>query len=276
MATMRDVAAIAGVSAKTVSRVFNNDPHVTPETKQRVQAALRELNYVPNSVATTFRTGRSPVIGVAVPDIVDPFFAAMASAADSLAASHEMSVVITNLGDPHREPEVVQSLLRQALSGLIIAPAAADHSYLAPWLQHTPVVFVDRPPVGVAADSFTEDDVAGAHLATTHLLEHGHTRIGFIGDDLAIPTTKARLDGSAQRSQTPEPRSTKRWSPSVLSTAPVQPRSSPSSTRPLPRPCSARTHAPPSASSRSFRTPARPSPRSVTFPSPTCSCRRGQ
>ena len=195
MATMRDVAAIAGVSAKTVSRVFNNDPHVTPETKQRVQAALRELNYVPNSVATTFRTGRSPVIGVAVPDIVDPFFAAMASAADSLAASHEMSVVITNLGDPDREPEVVQSLLRQALSGLIIAPAAADHSYLAPWLQHTPVVFVDRPPVGVTADSFTEDDVAGAHLATTHLVEHGHTRIGFIGDDLTIPTTKARLDG---------------------------------------------------------------------------------
>ena len=101
MPTMRDVAAIAGVSAKTVPRVFNDDPHVTPETKQRVQRAVRELNYVPNSVATTFRTGRSPVIGVAVPDIVDPFFAAMASAADDLAAENGMSVVITiTEGDP--------------------------------------------------------------------------------------------------------------------------------------------------------------------------------
>ena len=78
MTTMREVAAAAGVSAKTVSRVFNAYPHVTPETRARVEAALRKLNYVPNAVATTFRTGRSPVIGIAVPDIVDPFFAAIA------------------------------------------------------------------------------------------------------------------------------------------------------------------------------------------------------
>jgi acyl-CoA thioesterase FadM len=66
MVTMRDVAALAGVSAKTVSRVFNNDPHVTPATKDRVEAALRQLNYVPSTLATTFRSGRAPVIGVAV------------------------------------------------------------------------------------------------------------------------------------------------------------------------------------------------------------------
>lgn len=195
MATMRDVAALAGVSAKTVSRVFNDDPHVTPETKQRVESALRELNYVPNSIATTFRTGRAPVIGVAVPDIIDPFFASIAKAAETLAAEHGMSVVITNLRSPDREPEVVQSLLRQALSGLVIAPAALDHSYLKAWIDRTHVVFVDRQPVGVAADSFIEDDVGGAHLATSHLVEHGHTRIGFIGDDLALPTTRARLEG---------------------------------------------------------------------------------
>ena len=195
MVTMRDVAARAGVSAATVSRTFNNDPRVSPESKQRVEAALRELNYVPNSIATTFRTGRAPVIGVAVPDSVDPFFASIARAAHKLAAAQGMSVVITNLDDPAREPEIVQSLLRQALSGLIIAPATADHSYLRAWVDRLPVVFVDRPPIGVTADSFTEDDAVGAHLATTHLIDHGHTRVGFIGDDLAIPTTKARLDG---------------------------------------------------------------------------------
>ena len=195
MTTMKDVAVLAGTSAKTVSRVFNDDPHVSPEMKQRVEAALRQLNYVPNSVATTFRTGRSPVIGVVVPDLMDPFFASIAQAAETLADAHGMSVVITSLGDPAREPQAVQSLLRHALSGLVIAPTTAEQGYLQPWVDRTHVVFVDRQPVGVVADSFTEDDVAGAHLATEHLLAHGHTRIGFLGDDLDIPTTRDRLKG---------------------------------------------------------------------------------
>lgn len=195
MASMRDVAARAGVSAKTVSRVFNNDPHVTPETRERVEVALRELNYVANSIPTTLRYGRAPVIGVAVPDIVDPFFAQVARAAEIHAAAHDMSVIITSLGNPELEADVVQGLLRQALTGLIIAPASHDQSYLRNWVDRIPIVFVDRPPVALTADTFTEDDVAGAHLATTHLIEHGHTRIMFIGDDLYVTTTNARLAG---------------------------------------------------------------------------------
>lgn len=196
MATMRDVAAVAKVSAKTVSRVFNDDPHVSPETRERVEAALRELEYVPTTLATTFRAGRAPVIGVAVPDIADPFFAAIAKAVETVATAHDMSVVITSLGDdPEREPSIVQSLLRQALSGLVIAPVAHDQSYLVAWSNRTPLVFVDRPPLGVRADSFTEDDFHGAYDATEHLVQHGHVRVGFIGDDTAIPTTGDRLSG---------------------------------------------------------------------------------
>ena len=196
MATMRDVAALAGVSAKTVSRVYNDHPHVTAETRERVDAALRELSYVPNTIATTFRTGRAPVIGVAVPDITDPLFAAIAKAAEELARSRAMSVVITSIGvDARREAGVVQALLSQPLSGLIIAPVTSDHRYLAAWAERMPVVFVDRQPVGLAVDSFTEDDTAGGRLATTHLIEHGHTRIGFIGDDVTIPTCRNRLQG---------------------------------------------------------------------------------
>jgi LacI family transcriptional regulator len=196
MATMREVAALAKVSAKTVSRVFNDDPHVAPETRERVEAALRDLNYVPNTLATTFRAGRAPVIGVAVPEITDPFFGRIAQAVENVARAHDMSVVITSLGeDANREPTIVQSLLRQALSGLIIAPVAHDHSYLKAWSGTTPLVFVDRPPVGVMADSFTEDDHNGAYEATTHLIEHGHRRIAFIGDDAPIHTTRNRLVG---------------------------------------------------------------------------------
>jgi LacI family transcriptional regulator len=194
--TMRDVAALAGVSAKTVSRVFNGDPHVLPETRTRVEDALRRLNYVPNALATTFRAGRAPAIGVAVPDLVDPFFASIAKAAADLAAGHDMSIVVTSLGDdPSREQPIVESLLRQSLSGLIIAAIAADQSYLSPWTSRTPVVFVDRAPRRVAADSFVADDHGGACSATGHLIAHGHRRIGFIGDTPAIPTTRDRLAG---------------------------------------------------------------------------------
>jgi LacI family transcriptional regulator, galactose operon repressor len=196
MATMREVAAIAGVSAKTVSRVFNDDPHVTPETRARVEATLRQLNYVPNAVATTFRTGRSPVVGIAVPDLVDPFFAAIAKSVNRLATHRGMSTVVTSLGDEtQKETDVVGRLLSQSLSGLIIAPVATDHSYLNAWKERLPIVFVDRAPIKLAVDSITEDDSGGAHAATQHLIDHGHRRIAFIGDTADLPTSYGRLLG---------------------------------------------------------------------------------
>jgi LacI family transcriptional regulator len=195
---MRDVAANAAVSAKTVSRVFNGDPHVSLATRTRVEAALRQLNYVPSSLATSFRAGRAPVIGIAIPDLVDPFFAALAKAVGGLAMANRMSVVITSLGqDPayERDKEIVEALLRQSISGLVIAPSATDHAYLRTWSNRLPIVFVDRQPVRVAADSFTEDNHGGAYEATQHLILHGHRRVAFIGDTLLLPTTKNRLAG---------------------------------------------------------------------------------
>lgn len=196
MATMRDVAAAAGVSAKTVSRVFNDDPHVLPETRTRVEAVMRELDYVPNTLATTFRSGKPSVIGVAVPDIVDPFFAAIARAVERTALGAGMSTLVTSLGDdPARERPVLESMLRRQLSGLVIAPLTEDQRDLASWASRTPFVFVDRAPSGLAADSFTQDDFGGAFDGTMHLVGHGHRRIAFIGDALSLPTTAARLQG---------------------------------------------------------------------------------
>lgn len=195
MTTMRDVAALAKVSTKTVSRVFNDDPHVSPDTRTRVEAALRELNYVPNAVATTFRAGSAPIIGLAVPDLVDPFFASLAQSVDCVAADHGMSVSVTSIGtDPLVERKVVETILSQSISGLIIAPVTTDQSYLQPWVDRTPVVFVDRTPAGVHADSFTQDNHGGARSATEILLGRGHRRAAFIGDALTQPTAQ-RLDG---------------------------------------------------------------------------------
>lgn len=193
---MYDVARAASVSAKTVSRVFNNDPHVAPATRERILQAMKALNYVPNTIAQTFRSGRAPVVGVAVPDIADPFFSAIARGVEEVAVENNIAVSVTSLGDdPSREQNVIESLLRFQLTGLIVAPTSGDQSYLQRWSDSTPMVFVDRAPTKLAADCFVEDDRGGAHTATTHLIRHGHTRIGFIGDTLAIPTTHNRLEG---------------------------------------------------------------------------------
>lgn len=193
---MHDVAKLAGVSAKTVSRVFNDDPHVSPATRDRVNAVLSELKYVPNMMARTFREGKASVIGIAVPDIADPFFAAIIGTIDQVAQKHHYTIAVTSLGeDPDREREVVEALLRRQIDGFIIAPIAANQAYLAPWLTRVPMVFVDREPANLAADSFIEDDLGGANSAVSHLLERGHRRIAFVGDSEKVVTTRRRLEG---------------------------------------------------------------------------------
>ncbi|HLS73971.1 MAG TPA: LacI family DNA-binding transcriptional regulator [Actinomycetaceae bacterium] len=198
MTTMRDVARRAGVSAKTVSRVFNDDPHVTEETRQRVRRALDELGYVPNRLAQAFRGGRHKALAVAVPDIADPFFASVVKAIEAVAGDQGLGVLITSTGyAPDRERRRVESLLNERLVGLVTTPVANDQSYLSPWLASTPIVFIDRRPGEVVADYFVEDDDGGAQLATNHLLRHGHRRIAFIGDDPAVATARLRRDGYA-------------------------------------------------------------------------------
>ena len=196
MATMQDGASRAGVSPKTVSRVFNEDPHVLPETRSRVEAAMQELNYVPNVLARTFRAGRSSSIGVAVPDVVDPFFASVVRAVEGVCSVTGITTLVTSIGDdPERERPVLESLLRTQMRGLILAPVAEDQSWLTQWAEHTPIVFVDRAPHGIEADAFVEDDRHGAYLATEHLISHGHTRIGFVADAAHPPSTRRRLEG---------------------------------------------------------------------------------
>jgi LacI family transcriptional regulator len=193
---MREVAALAGVSAKTVSRVLRNDRYVSEEVRLRVERAVAELQYVPNVLARTFRSGSDNALGLAVPDISDPFFAALTHAVETVARARGTAVIVTSLGnDEAGERAGLEALLGRRLAGLIATPISRNQSYLEPWLARTTVVFVDRPPRGIKADSVIEDDVAGARQATAHLLGHGHRRVAFIGDTLEIATTARRLRG---------------------------------------------------------------------------------
>jgi LacI family transcriptional regulator len=199
MTTMRDVAAHAGVSAKTVSRVLNHDRYVTEGVRERVAAAVAELHYVPNMLAVSFRTGRDGAIGVAVPDISDPFFASIIQAVEREARSRQAAVIVTSLGyDPDYEREAIEALLKRQVVGLIACPVGPDQSYLRPWQDRTAMVFVDRSPRNLTADSVIEDDRGGAHAAVEHLLGHDHRRVAFLGDAGRTTTTALRLQGYAE------------------------------------------------------------------------------
>jgi LacI family transcriptional regulator len=195
MTTMRDVALRCGVSVKTVSRVFNDDPYVSSETRERVLRAMRESNYVPNLLARTFRSGRDTAIAIAVPDLSDPFFATLTHAVEQVAHQRGVAVVIASMGyEPDDERPAMEALLHRMVVGAIATPISTDQSYLKRWQHKTPIVFVDRTPTGIVADSIVSDDHGGGVAATQHLLDHGHTSLAFVGDTLNVQTTRRRLE----------------------------------------------------------------------------------
>ncbi|WP_062132609.1 LacI family DNA-binding transcriptional regulator [Demequina aestuarii] len=195
MVSMRDVAHAAGVSVKTVSRVYTGDAHVSPDTRERVERAIHELGYVANGLASTFRTGRSPVIGIAVPDISDPFFAALVQGVDAVAAENRLITVVASIADEELERERVEALLSRRLQGFVLAPTSHDHAYLTPWAHELPIVFVDRQPIHLAVDWIESDDEHGAYTAVSHLIALGHRTVAFLGDNAGVSTTNARFEG---------------------------------------------------------------------------------
>jgi LacI family transcriptional regulator len=195
--TLRDVAEVAAVSAKTVSRVVNGDAHVTPSTRARVQQAITDLGFQPNLVARSLRVGRADVIGLVVESLADPFFARLTSAVEQAAHERGLAVMVSSVGNrvPERESVIVESLLVRQVAGLIVAPMAQSHTYLTGARQRTPIVFVDRLPEGISSDAVLVDDLAAGEMATRHLLDQGHRRVAFLGSELRNPTTRLRLAG---------------------------------------------------------------------------------
>jgi LacI family transcriptional regulator len=196
--TMRDVAVLAGVSLKTVSRVINAEPGVAAATAERVEAAIAELRFQRNDLARSLRQGRtSSTLGLVIEDVANPFYSAIAQAVESAARDHGYLLITASCEeDPARERELVQALLRRRVDALLLVPAARDHSYLA--RDATPVVFLDRPPVGLEADCVLLDNLGGALRAVEHLLAHGHERIALIADPDRLFTAHERVAGYRQ------------------------------------------------------------------------------
>jgi LacI family transcriptional regulator, galactose operon repressor len=196
---MKDVAAVAGVSLSTVSRVVNGSPPVDPALAVKVTRAVELLGYRHNHTAGTLRraSGLSASIGLILEDVANPFSSAIHRGVEDVARTRS---VVTFAGSsdesPERERELVDAVLDRRVDGLIVLPTATDHTYLLRDIAAgLAVVFVDRPPQSIDGDCVLSDNRGGADRATTHLIAHGHRRIGFIGYEPVIHTAVERLAG---------------------------------------------------------------------------------
>ncbi len=196
--TMVDVARRAGVSLKTVSRVVNNEPAVAQALVDRVLTAIAELGFRRNDIARNLRSGRlNATVGLLIEEIANPFYATIASVAADLADDHQtLLMTASSEEDAERERTLLVELCQRRVDGLLVVPAGRDHSYLRREVEMgMPLVFLDRPPGELLADTVLLDNRGGAQAAVERLLADGHTRIAILIDSLAVYTMEERLAG---------------------------------------------------------------------------------
>src|SRR6478672_10613682 len=197
--TMLDVAALAGVGLKTVSRVVNAEPGVSPQLEAKVKRAIEQLNYRRDANASMLRRlgGTTQTIGLVLEDVANPFSSALHRAIEDSARARNVLVFAGSCDeDPRRERELIGSFRDRRVDGIIVVPASREHSYLYEEQRAgTALVFVDRPAGHLDADTVGSDNVGGAVVAVGHLVGHGHRRIAFLGDLPTIFTARERLRG---------------------------------------------------------------------------------
>jgi len=198
-ATMKEVAELSGSSLKTVSRVINGEGNVNPDLAQRVMDAVATLGYRPNLQAGFLRRsgGKTQTIGLLLENISNPFSAALHRAIEDVASARNVIVFAGSLDeDVDRERDLTDAFISRRVDGLIIVPTGDDQSYLAAEQDAgTPIVFLDRPPRMIEADSVIATNEEGGYEATMHLIRHGHKRIAYVGDYESIYTGAERLKG---------------------------------------------------------------------------------
>jgi LacI family transcriptional regulator len=198
-ATIRDVAALAGVGTKTVSRVINDEANVSPQTRARVERAVSALNFKPHQGAGALRRGdrKTLTLGLLLDAVDNPFSALINRAVETVAYRRDTAVLAASTdNDPDRERITVDAFTRRRVDGLILNTITEDQGYLqAEREQGTPLVFVDRPPIGLLADAVVTNNYEAALEATQHLISYGHRRIAHLGDESAASTARGRMLG---------------------------------------------------------------------------------
>jgi LacI family transcriptional regulator len=193
---MKDIARDLGVSVVTISKVLRNHPDVGLETRERVLARVKELDYRPNLAARSLVTGRTYLVGLIVPDLLHPFFAEVAKfISDTLRAEGYYLIISSSEEDPDLEEQEINQLLARRLDTLIIASCRSTvEVFFRIENQKTPYVLIDRNFPGLSANFVGVDDVAVGMLATRHLIDIGCKTIAHIRGPETSPSLQ-RLEG---------------------------------------------------------------------------------
>jgi LacI family transcriptional regulator len=200
MATIHDVAHHAGVSATTVSRYLNNRIYLPSRTSERIDAAIRALEYRPNVMAKRLSTGRTDTVGIVVPDIREPVLAEVTAGIESEAVRQGYSVYLcTTRRQQAREIAAIERLLERHVDGLIMMTETADDGTLAELIgSRQKIVLLGEDIAGIDAPRLFLANAEGAYAATRHLIEAGHRAIGFVGGPDELTSVLERREGYEQ------------------------------------------------------------------------------
>jgi LacI family transcriptional regulator len=198
-ASISDVARESGVSIFTVSAVINNKAHVGKILRQRVEEAIRKLNYRPNLIARSLIKQKTQTIGMIVPDIANPFFPMVVRGAEDAAQRHGYNLLLCNSDDMlDKEEKAVELLLSKRVDGILLTKAAGD---FPPSLRqmikevNIPFVLVMRTYPQLTKDAVISDDYQGAYEAVCHLARAGRRRIGLVSGPMKVSNAKERSRG---------------------------------------------------------------------------------
>lgn len=201
MVSIKDVASKAKVSTATVSHVINETRYVAEATKQKVYAAMKDLNYQPNRIARSLRSQKSSTIGLLVPLVAEDtsnfFFMSVANGIEQVLKENGYNLILSNSNEQaETERDQIRVFNTQLIDGLVIAPVnGREYDYKEEFSGNYPVVFIDRHPSTGEGDRVLVNNRRGAYEAVTALIEKGHERIGFVTGSLGITTSDERLEG---------------------------------------------------------------------------------
>lgn len=196
-ATIRDVARLAGVSNASVSAVINSKRRVSAEVQRRVDDAMKALDYHPDHMARSLKTGRSKVVGMVIPDLTNPFFVELMCGVEETARNAGYSVIFSNSNEnPELERENLAMLYSQRVGGVVLACSDGHAAYDRLTTRRFPIVFVDRLPVaGFSGRAVVLDNAGAAYQATRHLIGLGHSRIAIIAPRTDLSNGVGRIEG---------------------------------------------------------------------------------
>jgi LacI family transcriptional regulator len=197
MPTIQDVAKRAGVAPITVSRVINNTGYIRDETRQKVEAAIAELGYVPNSLARGLRVKQTKTIGLVLTDITNPFFTILARGAEDVASRAGFNVFLCNTDESEeKQMGYLKALLQRQVDGILLVPARSTMLPIEMIRSTgTAVVVIDRQITSSQVDVLRCESVSGSQRLISHLLELGHTRIAVLTGPQGVSTAQDRVAG---------------------------------------------------------------------------------